>query len=265
MSTSLLRRATPVGLLISVILLVATFAPSASAGAASPCKVHNRDSDAVSTDLQVAINDANAGDMLRVKGTCVGNFLIGKDLKLRGAGGDAGILDGNDAGRTVFVASGVTATLRRLTITGGLTPSSSGGNGAGIRNDGTLTIRNSRISGNDGQGFAEGGGIENNSTLTVNSSTITGNTADKAGGIHGEVGSTTTLNDSTITGNTVTDTGGGIDFVASTVTLNDSTITGNTAGTCGGGVFTSGGTLNVLGTSSISGNTPDNVVSGSCP
>ena len=150
MSRSTLRRTTPVGLLISAILLVTALAPSASAGVASPCKVRNLNSDVLNTDLQAAINDASSGDRLRVKGTCVGNFVINKDLTLRGAaGGNAGVLDGNDAGTTVVIDAGVTATLRRLTITGGLITTNFGG---GIKNDGTLTVRNSTITGNETQG-----------------------------------------------------------------------------------------------------------------
>ena len=134
--------------------------------------MRNLNSDVLNTDLQAAIDDANAGDRLRVKGTCVGNFVIDKDLTLRGAaGGNAGILDGNDAGRTVYVASGVTATLRRLTITGGLARAPT--RGAGIRNNGTLTIRNSTITGNTAGFGGRRRHRERSGTLTVNSSTIT--------------------------------------------------------------------------------------------
>ena len=101
--------------------------------------------------------------------------------------------------------------------------------------------------------------------------TVRGNTAGLGGGIavedEGTIGGTVTLNDSTVTGNTAFGLGGGIfiaggspPFPAPVVTLNDSTVTGNTAGALGGGILNDG-TLIQNGTSSVTGNTPDDISS----
>src|SRR5262245_6050501 len=47
-------------------------------------------------DLQVEIDTAPADSTLLIKGTCVGNFFIDKDLTLKG--NPTAVLDGNDSG-----------------------------------------------------------------------------------------------------------------------------------------------------------------------
>jgi nitrous oxidase accessory protein NosD len=80
------------------------------------------------TDLQAAIDSAAPGATLAVKGTCSGNFTIGKDLTLRGQGN--AVLDGQHSGTTLTVASGAAVQLAGLTITGG----NASGSGGGIYN-----------------------------------------------------------------------------------------------------------------------------------
>jgi hypothetical protein len=71
--------------------------------------------------------------------------------------------------------------------------------GAGIYNQGTVTVNSSAVSGNVAQ--SRGGGIYNDrGTVTLNSSTVTGNTAFQGGGIYND-GGTVTLVDSTVSGN----------------------------------------------------------------
>jgi len=72
------------------------------------------------------------------------------------------------------------------------------GTGGGISNDGTLTVRDSIISGN----FAtkEGNGFFNDGTLTVRNSILFGNYADQVGGGIANLG-TLTLKGSTLLGN----------------------------------------------------------------
>ncbi|HSE87086.1 MAG TPA: choice-of-anchor Q domain-containing protein [Candidatus Binatia bacterium] len=135
-------------------------------------------------------------------------------------------------------------TLQEVTLTGG---SSSGG----LSNNGTLSIKNSIISGNTGRG------VNNNfrAALTIENSAISGNTG---GGINNYYG-TLTIHNSTVSGNTSNFGGGGLNNSAGTVTITNSTISDNTGGV-GGGVSNSfgyyyGGTGDVTITNStISGN-----------
>src|SRR5207237_9263046 len=90
-------------------------------------------------------------------------------------------ISGNNVSRVFSIQPGKTATIRDLTILGGLNA-----NGGGVYNDhGTLTLINMTISGNSA---SLGGGVYNNGTtsgsalLTIINSTISGNTANAAGG-----------------------------------------------------------------------------------
>ena len=103
--------------------------------------------------------------------------------------------------------------------------------GTGIENGGTLTITNSTVSGNRGNGLA--GGIHNAGTLMLTNSTVSGNSGEAGGGIL-NVG-TLTVTNSTISGNSADDGGGGI-FNAGgldeggVLTMTNSTVSGNTGG-----------------------------------
>jgi CSLREA domain-containing protein len=120
-------------------------------------------------------------------------------------------------------------------------------NGAGIMNDGRLTLNNSTVSNNTAEYY--GGGIWNRyGTTTLNNSTVSNNTAGNgAGGIYnGSTYSagTVNLNNSTISGNlTGTDGGGGIYNSAGTVTITNSTLAGNRATANGGGIYNRSGTV----------------------
>jgi nitrous oxidase accessory protein NosD len=52
-----------------------------------------------SQNLQTKINAAAAGSTLLIKGTCVGNFTVDKNLTLKG--NPSATLDGNDSGTTL--------------------------------------------------------------------------------------------------------------------------------------------------------------------
>ena len=127
----------------------------------------------------------------------------------------------------------------------------SGGGGGGIYNDGTLTVNECTLTGNQsdsGESYyygAGGGGICNNAgnlynnddgTATVNQCTLTGNHADNdayggGGGIYNQ--DTLTVNQSTLTGNHAdngTENGGGggiVDFAG--FTIYNSIVAGNSA------------------------------------
>ncbi len=231
--------------------------------------------------LTSALAGAGDGDTLAVHGVCTGTFTIAHDLTLVGSSGAT--LDAQGAGTVVTVASGKTVTLANLTITGGSDPAA-----GGIRNAGTLTIVNSRVTGNSASvaQFSNGnGGIDNSGgNLTLVDSTVSGNTATASvpfaiatGGIFTSFGTLTLLR-STVSGNAASTPGaafGGIlsSGPGSVVTITNSTVSGNSGSADGGpsvyssavgGIFNAGGVLTIT-SSTLSGNTVSEPNGGSMP
>jgi CSLREA domain-containing protein len=140
-----------------------------------------------------------------------------------------------------------TLTLNNTRVSSNTAPAAAGG--GGICNVGTLTLNNSTVGYNDA---AAGGGIDNFGTLRLNNSTVNDNKATTAGGINNR--GTLTLDNCTVSGNDAGGYGGGIANWSGTLTLNNSTIADNTADDDnngfgdGGGVYVSGGTANVMNT-----------------
>jgi hypothetical protein len=209
-------------------------------------------------NLQNALNAAQPGSTIMVRGTCTGHFSIHvKDLKLVGPA----TLDGGGVGPApVLTVQDLSATLASLTIQRGLVDSPLAG--GGIENSGgTLTIQASRVlNNNSGSG---GGGIDNegHGVMTLNDSQVSGNTAVVEGGGIRNFNGTMTLNNSQVSKNTASgssSTGGGIaNFASGTITLNHSQVSGNTAVVGGGGIFNAD-TVNLQQASLVSDNHPDN-------
>jgi CSLREA domain-containing protein len=87
------------------------------------------------------------------------------------------VADGDTTGTGGGIRSTtVDFTLRESTVSA----NQSGGDGGGIRNDGTMSVVRSTVSSNTTVGY--GGGVFNNGTLEVVNSTISGNAASIAGG-----------------------------------------------------------------------------------
>jgi CSLREA domain-containing protein len=144
--------------------------------------------------------------------------------------------------RIFSIDSGRTVAISGLTVSKGLTGSGDP-NGAGILNNGTLTLTNGTVSDNQtAAGNSPGGGIYVNfgATLTLSNSTVTGNQTGQgpSGGPSGYGGGifslgTTTLINSTVSNNKtgppgmVAGQGGGIFNGGGTLTVTNSTITGN--------------------------------------
>jgi hypothetical protein len=172
-------------------------------------------------------------------------IVIDNDVVLDGVGNLT--VDGNGTHRVLSLPPGVTAELRRFTVTRGGGPVV----GAGIRNEGTLTVTDSTVTKNEADG--DGGGIRNDATLTLINTNVSDNTANLAGGgisNHGPL----SLTGSSVSRNTAPFNGGGILNFA-TLTLTNSTVSQN----IGGGVDNSGTLTMTHGT--ISGNT-DRAISG---
>ncbi len=153
-------------------------------------------------------------------------ILIDNDVILDGLGRLT--VDGNERHRVLSVAEGVTAELRRLGIRGGRTTEEEG---AGIENDGTLTLTRSSIS--DNRTSNNAGGVLNRGVLTVMDSTLSANFAEGAGGaiLNGPTGTLTMIN-SEVSGNEAYGTGGISNW--GVAVLDRSTIFGNSAENVGG-------------------------------
>ena len=238
-------------------MLVAALAPAAGAAVQPACRVKNptqgtwfatQDGRA----LTRAIAAANSGDRLNVFGTCRGNFVIDKNLRVFGnpQASAPTVLDGRGSGRVLTVlprlVGTVTVTLARLVVTGG------GEGGIEVGEGTVVALNNSTVRGNSSATSHVGGGIANGGDLTLNNTTVTGNRAVLDGGGIFNFGDLT-LNRSRLTRNTAGGGGGGL-FSEGVAVLNFSRVTGNTAA-FGGGIL-SVNTL-TLNSTVVSGNVPD--------
>ena len=199
--------------------------------------------------LRQAIADASSADTIDFSVTGVitlmsGALTIGKDLTIDGPGEGQLAVSGNNASKVFIISSGNAVSISELTIQDG---DAFGGDGAGINNEGTLTVTNVTLSNNSAR---NGGGIRNfhssgTATLEVTNSTFIGNTATNHGaGImnHGiGTGGTGVViaTSCTFSDNSAVYTGGGIRNMAqsgtATLEVTNSTFSGNTASNIGGG------------------------------
>jgi hypothetical protein len=174
-------------------------------------------------DLQAAINAASPGDTLLIRGTCVGNFTVAKDLNFKGqkarptiAGAPASTAPVLDLGPVLAI------TITGLTITGGA--------GDGIHTMlgkfGDLTLADSSVTDNALYGiFIDPYGA---TKLTMDRSTVSGN----AGGGLACYGLEAEISRSVIRDNAQ----GGITN-ACAMTLTNTVVKGNTTGWYGGGIW----------------------------
>jgi len=214
------------------------------------------------SNLQAAIAAAHWGDTIAVRGVCVGNFMIGKNLTLVGRESPQmpkAVLDADGSGRVLIVA-GTRVTLTNFEVTGGKTSSITGfhSEGGGIANRGSLTMNDSVVRGNRATG--EGGGIANNGTLIMNDSVVRGNVAHNpesaryGGGIANR--GSLTMNDSVVRGNRAIGAGG--IFNDGTLTMNGSSSVARNASRSLGGGIRNLGTLTMNGSSSVARNRSGN-------
>ena len=184
------------------------------------------------------------GDVIIIgPGSFTGGFTITNRINLVGSGpGSTEIVGG---GTGVTVAPGADVIIRQLTITGATA--------TGVVNHGTLTVRRSTISGNDGFGVAaEAGGIRNTAALTLNGVTVSNNRGENAGGLENR-------GSAVITGSTFADNQGSFDAGAirnfGAVTFRDGTISNN--GSQGAGSWNKAGSMTIVD-SLVSGNSGGN-------
>jgi hypothetical protein len=196
-------------------------------------------------DLRYCITQASDGDTIsfRVAGTI--NLTralpdLTHSIRIDGPGADLVTVRRDTGGdyRIFRVVSGPAVVLAGLTITNGLAV-----DGAGILNNGTLTLTNATVSGNSTPYVfgASGGGISNSGALTLENTTVSGNSAagsretGTGGGIYNGQGGVVTLDNTIVSGNYARPYGGGI-YNVGTLTLTNSTISNNSAG-FGGGIY----------------------------
>src|ERR1035441_6250771 len=153
-----------------------------------PCNAQNQTTAThyygTGANLQIAINSANSGDILEVRGTCIGNFTIANTtLSLVGFGSlmqPEAMLNGNSSGTVVSIVDAV-VTLTDLLITGGRSESQLvTDSGGGINNIGVLTLNgNTQVTGN---ASVSGGGIASDGSVTLNGSAQVDYNKDSYGG-----------------------------------------------------------------------------------
>ena len=158
-----------------------------------------------------------------------GELVIDRNLTVN-AGSSQVTVSGNNASRVFNVNAGKAFTIIGLTISGG----QNAGSGGGIVNDGTLTVVDSTLSGNNAG--TDGGAISASASatsVTLINSTISGNNANGSGGGIAVLGGTFTSINATFTNNRAdndndaTGTGGGVFHGSGTTTLRNTIVAGN--------------------------------------
>ncbi len=192
--------------------------------------------------LRTCIIDANSNpgaDTITVPAgtynlTLDNDLLITEQLTINGANQSTTIVDGQALDRVFDIDPGITVSMSDLTIRNG---DVGGGDGGGIRNEGSLSLTNvtvrDNVAGNGGGIHSEGAAT----ALNLVNVTVTNNSDGAGAGIYlKQAGATLTMTGGSITNNTTNNSGGGIYNERGDVTLTGVTVSGNTA-KVGGGVW----------------------------
>jgi hypothetical protein len=219
--------------------------------------------------LRAALAGAGSSDTIifSVSGTITltsGQLVVDKNVTIAGPGSSVLSVSGNAASRVFYISPGTTAAISGLTITNGrtfFTSETEVSCGAGILNDrGTLTVTRSTVTGNTATN-ERGNGIcnEGPATMTIIESTVSGNPGE-GGAIYNESpvsgDALMTIISSTVSGNGgggilndgsgyIVGSGTGTGSPSSTIILTNSTISGNNGpgiANIGGAYFTRNGT-----------------------
>jgi lysophospholipase L1-like esterase len=148
---------------------------------------------------------------------------------ITGLGASQLTISGNNTSRVFRVTTGATAVMSDLTVTAGyitgtISATTVSDTGAGIRNDGTLTLTDCIVS--HCNAVYGGGGIVNWGTMTITDCTVSNNAAGFGGGIANA--GVLNMSSSTVSSNSAIHGGGMILFAGST-TMTDCNVTGNSA------------------------------------
>lgn len=235
---------------LAITIIFLSFTGSARAGVVSVCS-----SGCDFTTIRAAIASANvpSGSQIQVldKLHTEAGVLVDKDVSIEGLGSQATIVQAHAHPeqaneRVFFIAPGATVDIQNMTIRHG-NPTSEPESGGGIRNEGTLTLKNVIVRDNSG---SAGGGILNDGTITLINCTVRDN-GSRGGAVHyiecktggglKNLSGQMTLINSTVQNNHAEAKGGGIHVACEgTLTLINSTISNNQTARNGGGVFLNG-------------------------
>lgn len=160
---------------------------------------------------------------------------VAEDVNITGPGADRLEIDATGHDRVFDIDAGVTATISGLEMFGG--------NVAGIKSAGNLTLDGVEVSDNAGRGIE----TVSQSVLDIRNSTVADN---------GDIGlyldnTTTTVSNVTVSGNT----GAGAFVFNGTATFTNATITENAGGASAGGILAVGSADTTLHNSIVAGNT----------
>jgi hypothetical protein len=186
--------------------------------------------------LRYALDNAAAGDTIDLDvatitlstegGTNTTGLTISSNVTIINASGNPkATVDGAGLFTVFTVNAGVTTSISGLTIENGVGEGLNDYDGAGLVNDGIVSLQDDTFSGNAAN---FGGGIYNSSgTANVTSCTFTGNKAGLLGGGLFTSAGTVDIHNSTFSGNTAV-AGGGI-YNSGSMAISDSTVNNNVA------------------------------------
>lgn len=165
----------------------------------------------------------------------VGDLDITDDLTIIGAGAENTIIDGAGIDRIFDIFAGADVSISGVTIRNG-----AASNGAGLRNFGTLTLKDSVVENNTASGEFDsvGGGIANaeGANLTLDHVIVRNNSSEIHGGGLYSTDSTATIVDSTFENNSTEMDGGGISIFNGSFDMIGGSIRNNSAELDGGGL-----------------------------
>ena len=202
--------------------------------------------------LQPAIDAARSGSQLALIGTCVGNFVIAKNLTLRSSPGTSAALSTLALpGATLTVTAGVVV-LKNLVVTNALCWEANPYDcwSSGIRNLGTLTLQKVTVT-----SIADAP-IWNSGTLTMLRSNVSDN------GVDPDSYAIYSSGEASITESTISDNSGGGIYNTGHMTIDATTISGNVSDDEGGGIHNQSSGSLLITRSTITGNNSDNFVGG---
>ncbi|MEN3369734.1 MAG: hypothetical protein V7609_1877 [Verrucomicrobiota bacterium] len=236
--------------------------PTVTLLCANPATVINLN-DAGAGSLRQALVDVCDGGAINFQagltGTITlstGHLVVDKSVTINGPGSANNVVinvSANNSGRVFRILTGKIVEIKGLEIADGNPAGADfNGEGGGILNQGTLTVRDCLLDNNHVlNGSPRGGAIDNFGTLYLISSRLHSNSAASEGGAIRSFGPMT-ITDSSLFNNTAGTIGGAILSTGSTAIINNSTLSLNTAASDGGAIQ-SNGTLKITN-STLSGN-----------
>ena len=176
------------------------------------------------------------------KGVNNTGITIDKSMIIKGQGQTGTIINGSNSTQIFYILSGVSVTIKNLTVANG---NNTGDMGGAIYNAGNLTISGCKFTDNTAD---YGGAVFNDGNLIVSDCKFTGNTAQLYGGAITN-GGNLTVSDSIFTGNVAQDASwsvGGAIYNYGSSTISGSTFAGNTAAN-GGAINNQGNGMTISG------------------